>query len=144
MAYFRDVVGIDVSKQNLDLYVLSGQQRRTVANTAAGYGDLVSWLKSLGVRMAVMEASGGYERDVAKALRQAGFDVRIVDPKRVRHFAKAAGRLAKNDPIDAETIAWFAETFPDAAAQANDPARAEVDRLVQARAAVKEVKIGRA
>jgi len=50
MAYFRDVVGIDVSKQNLDLYVLSGQQRRTVANTAAGYGDLVSWLKSLGVR----------------------------------------------------------------------------------------------
>src|SRR6516165_7799998 len=63
MAYFRDVVGIDVSKQNLDLYVLSGQQRRTVANTAAGYGDLVSWLKSLGVRMAVMEASGGYERD---------------------------------------------------------------------------------
>src|SRR6516165_5667366 len=94
MAYFRDVVGIDVSKQNLDLYVLSGQQRRTVANTAAGYGDLVSWLKSLGVRMAVMEASGGYERDVAKALRQAGFDVRIVDPKRVRHFAKAAGRLS--------------------------------------------------
>src|SRR6516164_3840544 len=115
MAYFRDVVGIDVSKQNLDLYVLSGQQRRTVANTAAGYGDLVSWLKSLGVRMAVMEASGGYERDVAKALRQAGFDVRIVDPKRVRHFAKAAGRLAKNDRIDAEMIAEFGAVF--AAAQ---------------------------
>ena len=115
MAYFRDAVGIDVSKENLDLYVLSGQQRRTVANTAAGYGDLVSWLKSLGVRMAVMEASGGYERDVAKALRQAGFDVRIVDPKRVRHFAKAAGRLAKNDRIDAEMIAEFGAVF--AAAQ---------------------------
>src|SRR6516225_8735717 len=115
MAYFRDVVGIDVSKQYLDLYVLSGQQRRTVANTAAGYGDFVSWLKSLGVRMAVMEASGGYERDVAKALRQAGFDVRIVDPKRVRHFAKAAGRLAKNDRIDAEMIAEFGAVF--AAAQ---------------------------
>src|SRR6516225_342359 len=79
MAYFRDVVGIDVSKENLDLYVLSGQQHRTVANTAAGYRDLVSWLKSLGIRMVVMEASGGYERDVAKASRQAGFDVRIVD-----------------------------------------------------------------
>ena len=65
--------------------------------------------------MAVMEASGGYERDVAKALRQAGFDVRIVDPKRVRHFAKAAGRLAKNDRIDAEMIAEFGAVF--AAAQ---------------------------
>jgi transposase len=40
--------------------------------------------------------------------------VRIVDPKRIRHFAKAAGRLAKSDPIDAETIAWFGETFPEA------------------------------
>ena len=48
-----------------------------------------------------MEASGGYERGWAEALRAAGFAVRIVDPKRIRHFAKAAGRLAKNDPIDA-------------------------------------------
>ena len=46
-----------------------------------------------------------------KALREAGIEVRIVDPKRVRSFAKSAGRLAKNDTIDAEMIAWFAETF---------------------------------
>src|SRR6516165_7927538 len=128
MAYFRDVVGIDVSKENLDLYVLSGQQRRTVANTAAGYRDLVSWLKSLGVRMAVMEASGGYERDVAKALRQAGFDVRIVDPKRVRHFAKAAGRLAKNDRIDAQIIAEFGAVFAGAQ-RCELPVDAERDHL---------------
>ena len=68
-----------------------------------------------------MEASGGYERSWAEAMRVAGVEVVIVDPKRIRHFAKAAGRLAKNDPIDAETIAWFAETFPDGEAQATIP-----------------------
>jgi transposase len=55
------------------------------------------------------------------------------DPKRVHHFAKAAGRLAKNDPIDAERIAWSGETFPDAETQPHDPARDEINRLVQAR-----------
>ncbi len=89
---------------------------------------------------AVMEASGGYERSWAEAMRAAGVEAVIVDPKRIRHFAKAAGRLAKNDPIDAETIAWFAETFPDGEAQAHDPAREEVDRLVQARTALKELE----
>ena len=92
------------------------------------------------VGRAVMEASGGYERRWAEALRAAGVTVRIVDPKRIRHFAKAAGRLAKNDPIDADTIAWFAETFPDEDTQVHDPAREEIDRLVAARAAVKNLE----
>jgi transposase len=87
-----------------------------------------------------MEASGGYERGWAEALRAAGVEVRIVDPKRVRHFAKAAGRLAKNDPIDADTIAWFAEAFPDGEAQPHDPARDEIDRLVAARTALKDTE----
>ena len=65
-------------------------------------------------------------------LRGAGVEVVIVDPKRMRHFAKAAGRLAKNDPIDAEMIAWFGEMFPGEA-QAHDPARQEVDQIVPAR-----------
>ena len=60
-----------------------------------------------------MEASGGYEREWANALRDGGIEVRIVDPKRVRSFAQSAGRLAKNDTIDAEMIAWFAETFDE-------------------------------
>ena len=80
--------------------------------------ELAAWLRANRVGRAVMEASGGYERSWAEALRAAGVEVLIVDPKRIRHFAKAAGRLAKNDPIDAETIAWFAETFPDGEAQA--------------------------
>ena len=73
-----------------------------------------------------MEASGGYERDWAKVLREAGIEVRIVDPKRVRSFAQSAGRLAKNDAIDAEMIAWFAETFGEAPGQTHDAAREEL------------------
>ncbi len=81
-----------------------------------------------------MEASGGYERVWAKALRQAGLEVRIVDPKRVRSFAQSAGRLAKNDKIDAEMIAWFAETFTAAPSQARrSGARGSLAQLVNAR-----------
>ena len=80
-----------------------------------------------------MEASGGYEQDWAKALREARIEVRIVDPKRVRSFARSAGRLAKNDPIDAEMIAWFAETFTEAPGQACDAARERLVKIVNAR-----------
>ena len=61
--------------------------------------------------LAVLEASGGYERDWAEALRQAGIAVRHRRSQAGALFARSAGRLAKNDPIDAEMIAWFAETF---------------------------------
>jgi len=87
-----------------------------------------------------MEASGGYERDWARVLRQAGIEVRIVDPKRVRSFALSAGRLAKNDTIDAEMIAWFAETFREAAAQMHDAAHEELQGLVKARVALVDHK----
>jgi transposase len=107
MTQSRDVVGIDVGKDDLEIYALPAAQARRVANTAAGHAELARWLKALGVTAAVMEASGGYERTVARALRQADCEVRVVDPKRVRHFAKALGRLAKNDRIDARVIAEF-------------------------------------
>ena len=80
-----------------------------------------------------MEASGGYERVWARLLREAGIEVRIVDPKRVRSFALSAGRLAKNDAIDAEMIAWFAETFSEAPSQTHDAAHEELQTLVKAR-----------
>ncbi|WP_316224560.1 MULTISPECIES: hypothetical protein [unclassified Bradyrhizobium] len=67
-----------------------------------------------------MEASGGNEREWGKALRQAGIEVRIVDPERVRNFALSAGRLAKNGKIGAEMITWFGETFSDGPGQVYD------------------------
>jgi transposase len=66
--------------------------------------------------------------------------VRIVDPKRVRSFALSAGRLAKNDTIDAEMIAWFAETFDEAPSQTHDAAREELAALVKARKNLIDVK----
>jgi transposase len=144
MAHSRDVVGIDVSKGTLDAFVLVHQQLRAVANAAAGHVELVKWLKSLGVRVAVMEASGGYERAIADVLRRAGFDVRIVDPKRVRHFAKAAGRLAKNDRIDARMIAEYGAIFAvtERCEIAADPAREHLAGLVGARQALIEHQTG--
>src|SRR6516164_3738063 len=113
----RIVVGIDVAKDKVDACIRSLSQRQTFPNTAEGHRKLVTWLRKHEVTKAVMEASGGYERDWAKALRQADIEVRIVDPRRVRSFALSAGRLAKNDTIDAEMIAWFAETFDKAPSQ---------------------------
>jgi transposase len=133
------VVGLDVAKSKVDACIRSAG-RLSASSTPEGRAKLVAWLRANRVGRAVMEASGGYERSWAEAMRAVGVEVLIVDPKRVRCFARAAGRLAKNDPIDAETIAWFAETFSDGEAQLDDPAREEVDRLVQARTALKELE----
>jgi len=127
------VAGIDVAKNKVDVCIRSLSQRLTSPGTEQGRRELIAWLGKHGVGKAVMEASGGYERSWAKALREAGMEVRIVDPKRVRRFACSAGRLAKNDTIDAEMIAWFAETFDKAPGQAYDAAREELQKLVRAR-----------
>ena len=127
------VVGIDVAKDKVDACIRALSLRQTCPSTAQGHGKLAAWLRKHRVNKAVMEASGGYERGWAKVLRQAGIEVRIVDPKRVRSFALSAGRLAKNDAIDAEMIAWFAETFSAAPGQPHDAAREELLALVKAR-----------
>jgi transposase len=127
------VVGIDVAKDKVDACIRACALRQSCPSTAQGHRKLVSWLRKQEVNKAVMEASGGYERAWAKALREAGIEVRIVDPKRIRSFALSAGRLAKNDAIDAEMIAWFAETFSEAPSQTHDVAHEELQTLVKAR-----------
>ena len=131
------IVGIDVSKGKVDACIRPSGERLSTKSPEA----LVSWLQEYDVVAAVMEASGGYEQDWAKVLRQAGVVVRIVDPKRVRHFAKSAGRLAKSDPIDAEMIAWFGATFPDARNLEDDPEREELDHLVGGREGLKDLLV---
>ncbi|WP_091976312.1 MULTISPECIES: IS110 family transposase [Nitrobacteraceae] len=135
------VVGIDVAKDKVDACIRELALRQTYPSTAQGHRKLVAWLRKHKVNRAVMEASGGYERDWGKVLRLAGIAVRIVDPKRVRSFAQSAGRLAKNDTIDAEMIAWFAETFSEAPGQVHDAAREELQALVKARLNLVDLKI---
>jgi transposase len=135
------VVGIDVAKDKVDACIRSLSQGQTFPSTTEGRRRLIAWLRRHKVGKAVMEASGGYERDWAKALREAGLAVRIVDPKRVRSFARSAGRLAKNDAIDAEMIAWFAETFGEATCQAYDAEREKLVQIVYARQALIDVQL---
>ncbi|UPJ55109.1 IS110 family transposase [Bradyrhizobium sp. 192] len=134
------VAGIDVAKDKVDVCIRSLSQRQAFPSTPEGRRALIRWLRKHKVGKAAMEASGGYEREWAKALREAGIEALIVDPKRVRNFARSAGRLAKNDPIDAEMIAWFAETFIEAKGQTYDAAREKLVQIVNARQALIDMR----
>jgi len=135
MTQKRTVVGIDISKEKADAHIRVLDASLSKPSTATGRAEMIAWLRENGVGLAVMEASGGYERDWASALREAGIEVSIVDPKRVRYFARSAGCLAKSDPIDAKMIAWYAETFAvEARKPAHDADRDKLDRLMTARA----------
>ena len=146
MAQKMDVVGIDVSKATLDAYALTSQQARQFANDPAGHQGLVAWLQELGVGVAVFEASGGYERAAAQSLRRAGLVAHVVDPKRVRHYAQAAGQLAKTDRIDARMIAAFGAAFllgkPSGVAGGDDPARQDLAELVGTRQVLVDHRTG--
>jgi transposase len=103
-------IGIDVSKQRLDVALRPTGAKWSVANDAAGVALLVERVQALApVALIVMEATGGYEMAVAAALTAAELPAVIVNPRQVRDFARGMGKLAKTDVIDAEVLAHFAE-----------------------------------
>ncbi len=102
-------VGIDVSKDRLDVAVRPSGDVFVVERAAAGLDGLVTRLKALGPGIVALEATGGFETVVTAALAAAGLPVVVVNPAQVRAFAKAIGQRAKTDPIDAGVIAHFAE-----------------------------------
>ncbi len=102
-------VGIDVSKGRLDVAVLGENQEKQVCNSQAGIKELVRWMLELQPKLIVVEATGGYERSVVDALFYAGLSVAVVNPARVRQFARACGLLAKTDKLDAQVLAVFGQ-----------------------------------
>jgi len=132
MAQILPTVGIDVSKDWLDVAVHPTKVQFRVANDAAGWRELCRRLKSIAPRAIGVEASGGYERGLTHALLAADLPVRMVNAWKLRQFAKAAGLLAKNDRVDAYAIAWFTATLPSRAVR-YDPAREHLAELVRAR-----------
>jgi transposase len=102
-------VGIDVSKARVDVHVRPDGAAFFSATDAAGLAELVRRLTPLRPTLVVLEASGGYEGVIAATLAEAGLPVAIVNPRQVRKFAGAIGRLAKTDAIDAAVIAHFAQ-----------------------------------
>ena len=83
-------VGIDVSKNRLDVAVWGEKQEKQVDNTSQGIAQLVEWMRGLQPELIVVEATGGYQRAVVEALFLAGLAVAVVNPARVRHCRKAA------------------------------------------------------
>jgi transposase len=102
------VVGIDVSKDRLDVHVTPSGEVLVEANDAAGVEKLTGRLSELSPALVALEATGGFETLAASALSAAGLPVVVVNPAQVRSFADALGKRAKTDPIDAEVIARFA------------------------------------
>ena len=118
------IVGIDVSKDRLDVVVRPSGEVFAVERNAAGLERLVARLKEFSVRIVAMEATGGFETVAAAALAAAGLPVVVINPVQIRAFGKAMGQRAKNDQIDAALIAHFVEAakleprlLPDAATQ---------------------------
>ena len=100
--------GVDVSSQVLDAKVWPGLAELQVSNTPQGVAELAAWCKAQGVELAVMEATGGYERSAFRLLWAHGVAAAVVNPRQVRRFAEAMGFLEKTDRIDAGLIARFA------------------------------------
>jgi transposase len=102
-------VGIDVSKNSLDVHVLPQGHQYRFAYTTEKVKTLVKTLKKLNPKLIVLEATGGYEISVALSLNESQLPVAVVNPRQVRDYARAIGRLAKTDAIDAYVIARFAQ-----------------------------------
>jgi transposase len=104
-----EFVGIDVSKEFLDVHIRPSGKSFRVGNDEAGISSLVDRFRRERPTLVVLEATGGYESSLSAELALAGVPVAVVNPRQVRDFAKAIGRLAKTDAIDAEVLALFAE-----------------------------------
>ena len=118
-------IGIDVAKDQLEIHVRPTGEAFHIGHDEPGLAALLTRLRALSPTLIALEATGGYEVPLAAGLASAGLPVAVVNPRQIRDFARATGRLAKTDALDARVIALFAEAIrpparpvPDAQAQA--------------------------
>ena len=132
-------VGIDVSKATLDVAILPTKEHFVVANDEGGIDELLGKLAEQFVDvLVVLEASGGFERPAVAALAASGVALFVVNPRQARDFAKATGKLAKTDRIDAFVLARFAEAIrPTPRAIPNEEAREFQEILARRRQIVR-------
>ncbi len=132
-------VGIDVSKSRLDVAVLGEERERQVDNTQAGIAKLVQQMQELQPLLIVVEATGGYQRHVVDALFHAGLSVAVVNPARVRQFARACGLLAKTDKLDARVLAVFGQRMQPRRYEGKNEAEMQLSALLVRRKQVEEM-----
>lgn len=126
-------VGIDVSKAALDVCILPGAQTLHLAYDDAGVGSLVEQLRGLAPSLVVMEATGGLESRIATELAGARIPLAVVNPRQARDFAKAIGRRAKTDTIDAAVLAEFARAVRPQARPPKDEETLALDEMLTRR-----------
>ncbi len=132
-------VGIDVSKATLDIAIRPSGSRESIANEQAQIQQLVKRLSAMPMALIVLEATGGVERRVVRALAAAELPVIVVNPRQVRDFAKAKGQLAKTDRIDADILGHFGEAVRPAVRALPDPASEELRALIARRRQLTEM-----
>lgn len=130
MSEIESFVGIDIAKATLDAYITPTGELLHLAHDDAGIGQLVTRLTALRPGLIVIEATGGLEVRLASALAVAGLTVAVVNPRQARDFAKATGRLAKTDAIDASTLAEFARAVRPQARPLKDADAVELEALL--------------
>jgi transposase len=131
-------VGVDVSKAVLDVYIMETKDAFQVANDKAGWAELVKRLARFSVRALGIEPSGGYEKLAVRALSQAGVPVRMINPYKLRSYARALGVAAKNDRLDAALIAAFAAQMKTRPVRPRSAAVERLAELVKARRQLSE------
>lgn len=137
-------VGIDVSKDRLDVAVRPSGEAFAVERNALGLDRLTERLRELSPQFVALEATGGFETIAAAALSAAGLPVVVVNPAQIRAFAKAIGQRAKSDPIDAAVIAHFAEaTRPEVRPLPDEATRLLADLVARRRQIVEMIKAER-
>lgn len=132
--------GIDVGKRWLDLAQAGAEPVERVANDEAGIADLVQRLGGHAPKLVAVEASGGYEQALVAALQSAQLPVAVVNPTRVRALARATGKLAKTDRIDARLIAEFAELIQPSAQPQPEEQERELRAIVTRREQLVEMR----
>jgi transposase len=130
--------GIDVSKDWLDAHVLPAAQSLRVANASEGIRQLKRWLVRYKVDLVAVEATGKWHRELCRSLRASHIAVAVIDPYRVRNFAKADRILAKTDRLDAKVLAMFAATMNPACRAPAPQVIEAMQELVTARASAVE------
>lgn len=134
-------VGVDVSKDRLDVHVLPGGESFRVARDGEGIAALAERVQALSAALVVMEATGGFETVVAAALAAAGLPLAVVNPRQIRAFAQALGKRAKTDPLDAEVIARFGQALEPQARAVPDEAARTLGELVARRRQLVEMMV---
>ena len=133
-------VGIDVASGHVDVCVRPGGVAKRFER-APGFDELVAFVKTFSPTLIVLEATGGYEAAVAAALATEGMALAVINPRQARDFAKATGKLAKTDKIDAAVLAHFAEAVRPAAQVLADEQTRELEALVTRRRQLVEMLV---